>query len=87
MHLLDRQSLADTFAPGSLGVADLYVAPAHPAFHLIEEHGCQLLFLPAYSPDCSPIEETFSKVKAFLRRTGARTREAPQERSFKLYSP
>jgi len=39
LHLLDRQSLADTFAPGSLGVADLYVAPAHPAFHLIEERG------------------------------------------------
>jgi hypothetical protein len=32
--------------------------------------------LPAYSPDYSPIEETFSKVKAFLRRVGARTHEA-----------
>src|SRR5438874_6165624 len=46
---------------------------------LIEEHGCQLLFLPAYSPDFSPIEETFSKLKANLRRVGARTREALQE--------
>jgi transposase len=46
---------------------------------LIEEAGCQLLFLPAYSPDFSPIEETFSKVKAFLRRTKARTREALEE--------
>lgn len=46
---------------------------------LIEERGCQLLFLPAYSPDFSPLEETFSKIKAFLRRTGARTREALQE--------
>ncbi len=47
--------------------------------HLIEGKGCQLLFLPAYSPDLSPIEETFSKVKAFLRRAKARTREALEE--------
>jgi hypothetical protein len=43
---------------------------------LIEARGCQLLFLPGYSPDFSPIEESFSKLKAYLRRTGARTREA-----------
>jgi hypothetical protein len=46
---------------------------------LIESRGCELLFLPAYSPDCSPLEETFSKVKAFLPRVGARTHEALQE--------
>jgi transposase len=46
---------------------------------LIEEAGCQVLFLPAYSPDFSPIEETFSKVKAHLRRSKARTREALEE--------
>jgi len=46
---------------------------------LIEERGCELLFLPAYSPDYSPIEETFSKVKTFLRKVGARTHEALQD--------
>jgi transposase len=46
---------------------------------LIEARGCQVLFLPAYSPDLSPIEEAFSKIKAILRRIGARTREALQE--------
>ena len=35
-----------------------------------------MLFLPPYSPDFSPIEETFSKVKGILRRVAARTREA-----------
>lgn len=45
----------------------------------IEARGCQLLFLPSYSPDLSPIEEAFSKLKAFLRRMGARTPEALQE--------
>ncbi len=46
---------------------------------LIEARGCELLFLPAYSPDYSPLEEPFSKLKAFLRRVGARTHEALQE--------
>jgi transposase len=46
---------------------------------LIEKRGCELLFLPAYSPDCSPIVEPFSKLKAVLRRMGARTHEALQE--------
>ena len=46
---------------------------------LIEEKGCQLWFLPAYSPDFSPIEEAFSKLKTGLRRRKARTREALEE--------
>jgi transposase len=46
---------------------------------LIEAKGCKVLFLPAYSPDLSPIELAFSKLKQFLRRVGARTREALQE--------
>jgi transposase len=41
----------------------------------IQAKGCQLLFLPAYSPDLSPIEEAFSKLKTFLRRIGVRTHE------------
>jgi transposase len=43
---------------------------------LIEAKGCKVLFLPAYSPDLSPIELAFSKLKAYLRRVGARNREA-----------
>ncbi len=43
---------------------------------LIEERGCELLFLPPYSLDLNPIEEAFSKVKGLLRRAGARTRKA-----------
>jgi len=42
----------------------------------IQATGCQLLFLPTYSPDLSPIEEAFSKLKTYLRRVGARTHEA-----------
>ena len=43
---------------------------------LVKARGCELLFLPACSPDFSPIEEAFWKVKALLRREKARTREA-----------
>ena len=43
---------------------------------LIEGRGCELLYLPPYSPDLTPIEEAFAKAKALLRRAGARTREA-----------
>jgi hypothetical protein len=35
--------------------------------------------MPAYSPDFTPIEQAFSKLKTFLRRTEARTREALDE--------
>ncbi len=43
---------------------------------LIEGRGCQLLFLPPYSPDFNPIEEAFSKIKGLLRKAQARTRQA-----------
>jgi hypothetical protein len=33
---------------------------------LIEQQGCELLYLPAYSPDYNPIEEAFGKVKNLL---------------------
>ena len=36
---------------------------------LIEERGCQLLYLPAYSPDFNPIEEAFSKIKGLLAKS------------------
>ena len=35
--------------------------------------GCWFLFLPPYSPDLNPIEMAFSKLKAHLRRIGARS--------------
>jgi transposase len=35
--------------------------------------GCQLLFLPPYSPDLNPIEKAFSKLKGLLRKAAERT--------------
>ena len=43
---------------------------------LIEARGADLVLLPSYSPDLNPIEEAFSKIKALVRKEGARVREA-----------
>ncbi len=43
---------------------------------LIEQQGCELLYLPAYSPDYNPIEEAFAKIKNLLRNFAARSKEA-----------
>ncbi len=40
---------------------------------LIEQRGCELWFLPGYSPDLNPIEEAFSKAKGILKKAKART--------------
>ena len=42
----------------------------------IEARGATLLYPPPYSPDLNPIEKAFAKIKAILRRIGARTRDA-----------
>lgn len=44
----------------------------------IESVGARLLFLPPYSPDFSPIENMWSKIKSILRKVAPRT-----ERQFK----
>jgi transposase len=38
----------------------------------IEAKGAELAYLPAYSPNLNPIEQVFAKLKALLRREGAR---------------
>jgi transposase len=40
---------------------------------LITGAGARLIYLPAYSPDFSPIENCWSKLQSILRRIGART--------------
>jgi transposase len=42
---------------------------------LIEQRDCELLYLPAYSPDYNPIEEAFAKIKNLLRKARARSKE------------
>jgi transposase len=74
------EQLAPTLRPGQIVVLDnLSVHKAERVRQAIEARGCQLLFLPPYSPDFTPIEQAFSKIKAILRGLGARTKEALQE--------
>ena len=72
--------LAPTLQVGQIVILDnLSTHTGEKVRQAIEARGCRLLFLPSYSPDLSPIEEAFSKLKAFLRRIRARTPEAFQK--------
>jgi transposase len=46
---------------------------------LIEGRGCQLIYLPPYSPDFNPIEQAFSKLKSYLREACARSQQTLME--------
>lgn len=62
--------------PGQMVVWDnLSVHKSVRARELSEAAGCQVLFLPPYSPDFNPIELAFAKLKTALRRAGQRTVE------------
>lgn len=75
-----REQLAPRLRPGQVVVLDnLSAHKAERIRQALAEHGCELLFLPPYSPDFTPIEQAFSKVKAILRGLGARTQEALQD--------
>jgi transposase len=62
--------------PGQIVILDnLSAHTGERVRQLIETAGCQVRFLPAYSPDFSPIEWAFSKLKNGLRAAMARTRD------------
>jgi transposase len=67
------QALVPALRPGRVVVMDNlaahHVAAVH---HAIEAAGCRLVYLPPYSPDLSPIEPMWSKLKQALRSAGAR---------------
>ena len=69
--------LVPSLRPGQVVVVDNVGAHKPERMRqLVEAAGCQLVFLPAYSPDLSPVEEAFSKIKTRVRAAGARTRAA-----------
>ena len=68
--------LAPCLLPGDIVIMDNL--PAHKvkaARQAIEAAGAALLFLPPYSPDFNPIEKAISQIKAFLKKTAARTKQ------------
>ncbi|MGH7262247.1 MAG: IS630 family transposase [Nitrospiraceae bacterium] len=69
-----EQVLVPSLSSGDIVVMDNL--PAHKPIAVrkaIEAAGAELRFLPPYSPDFNPIEMAFSKLKAFLKKTAART--------------
>lgn len=69
--------LAPTLEPGTVVILDnLSTHKSQYAAQVLKKYGCWFLFLPPYSPDLNPIELAFSKLKAHLRRIGARTFDA-----------
>lgn len=68
------QVLAPSLRPGQIVVLDnLSAHQGDRVRDLIEAQDCHLWFLPPYSPDLSPIEEAFAKLKTSLRRAAPRT--------------
>lgn len=72
-----HQVLVPQLRPSQLVICDnLSVHKRADIRQQIEAVGCQLIFLPAYSPDFNPIEQAFSKLKTWLRQAEARTQDA-----------
>jgi transposase len=69
--------LRPTRHPGDIVIMDnLRAHNASGIREAIEQTGARLLYLPPYSPDLSPIERCWAKLKTYLRKAKARTREA-----------
>jgi transposase len=63
--------------PDAVLVLDNLRAPTRPAVRRLLDHsGFLYRYLPPYSPDLTPIEPAWAKLKAELRRVAARTAEA-----------
>ena len=72
-----EQFLAPELSPGDIVVLDnLASHKVHGVRQAIEARGATLWFLPPYSPDLNPIEQAFAKLKALIRKTAPRSREA-----------
>jgi len=69
-----EKCLVPTLSPGEIVSMDNL--PAHKVAgvrEMIEAAGAMLWLLPPYSPDLNPIEQSFAKLKAHLRKAEERT--------------
>lgn len=68
--------LAPTLRPGQIVIWDnLSAHHSELVEQVLTACGCELIWLPPYSPDLTPIEQAFAKIKSALRRANARTRD------------
>ena len=69
--------LAPALRPGDVVVWDnLPTHQGRAAAAAVRGAGARLMFLSPYSPDYTPIERLWSKIKTYLRRVAARTQES-----------
>ena len=74
-----QRFLVPSLHPGQVVILDnLSAHKSAGARAAIEAAGCEIRFLPAYSPDFNPIELAFAKIKASLRAAAARDEDALQ---------
>jgi transposase len=72
-----EEALAPSLPSGQVVVMDnLGAHKGGRVRELLEGRGCELLYLPTYSPELNPIEQAFSKLKGLLRGAEARSRAA-----------
>ena len=75
-----EQVLVPALNPGDIVVMDnLGSHKGRAVRNAIHAAGARLWFLPPYSPDLNPIEQVFAKLKALVRKAGARTIEGMQD--------
>jgi transposase len=75
-----REVLCPTLEEGQVVVMDnLSAHKGEKGRELIEGRGCELVYLPSYSPDFNPIEQAFSKLKGYLREACARSHQTLME--------
>jgi transposase len=68
-----RDWLLPILRPGTTIVLDNLSVHRHAAVRpAVEAAGCQVRYLPAYSPDFNPIELVFAKLKTYLRGAAVR---------------
>lgn len=82
-----EQCLAPTLDRGDIVVMDNL--KAHKVIGVreaLEAVGAELRYLPEYSPDLNPIEMSFSKLKAYLRKAAERTERNLRRRIGKFLS-
>lgn len=74
------ECLGPTLRRGDVLVLDnLSVHKLPGVVEWLAERGVEVVFLPPYSPDFSPIEQAWSKLKTALRAAQARTRQALEQ--------
>jgi transposase len=72
-----EEALAPSLPSGQVVVMDsLGAHKGGRVRELVEGRGCELIYLPTYSPELNPIEQAFSKLKGLLRGAEARSRAA-----------